>query len=158
MNNKIALLFAVALIATHAQASEEPTLTIGGAAKSMDKSVTPNGETAISIVSEGAGKLTVDGRTVHFYALCKITDRLEGKKVVDGVGDCELGSTAGGTASAHFQTSAGHGDRGHLSFSDGSKDFAAITARVPVVVTVNPGSVGKPVFLVESSTEAAVTQ
>jgi hypothetical protein len=108
------------------------------------------GKSTLSIIAEGAGKLVAQNEAIRFSILCTIVDTLMAKEVVEGVGDCELKSPEGGTLYAHFQTAPGYGDRGRVTFNDGSKNFARITGSVPVVVSVNPAKVGKMVFFVES--------
>jgi len=155
MNLKLTM--AIALLATlpPAQAAEsEITLQIGAAVKNVSEVRTAPGQSTLSIVAEGAGKISLGGETVRFHVLCTMLDTLNAKEVIAGVGDCEFKSTEGGTIYAHFQTIPGYGDRGHLTFSGGTQDFAKISGPVPIEVTVNPTRIGKMVFFVESMNQA----
>ncbi|MFL9991839.1 hypothetical protein PQR34_10705 [Paraburkholderia sediminicola] len=135
---------------THSYAASAPIgLTFGAAIKTVSKMNTAADRSRVDIVAEGAGALTAQDRTIHFYVLCSVVDTLTGTKQIDGAGDCELKSTAGGTAYLHFRSDPGYGDRGHVSVDGATGDFAGIEGSVAVDVSVNPGKVGKPVFFVE---------
>jgi len=145
--------FALCLLlcaSTHSYAASTPTgLTVGAAIKTVSKMNTAADRSRVDIVAEGAGALTAQDRTIHFYVLCSVVDTLAGTKQIDGAGDCELRSTVGGTAYLHFRSDPGYGDRGRVSVDGGTGDFAGIEGSVAVDVSVNPGKVGKPVFFVE---------
>src|SRR5689334_5865279 len=68
----------------------------------------------IRILLEGAGKLTARGKTVRFHVTCDVVDTIADKKVINGVGGCELTSLAGSRALLHFQTLPNVGDRAHV--------------------------------------------
>lgn len=125
------------------------SVTLGAAIKSSSRLNIAPDRSRVAILAEGAGAITTQGRTVHFYALCSVVDTLAGTKQVEGGGDCELKSTGGGVAYLHFQSDADHGDRGQISLDGGTGDFAGIEGKVAVEVSVNPTKVGKPVFFVE---------
>ncbi|MRV74457.1 hypothetical protein GJ700_22365 [Duganella sp. FT92W] len=150
MKNHIATIAFLSSLAQPACAQEPVRLAIGATTRHMTEIAAGPNRSRLHLVIEGAGRLTLQGATVRFHAQCAIADTVVDKKIVEGVGDCELKSTAGGAVSAHFQTIPGSGERGHLSFSGGSKDFARVDGKVAVDVTVNPARVGKPVFFVES--------
>lgn len=147
----------VALLGTlqaHAQSPADAPdygLNIGAAIKTMSTVETAPGKASLSIVAEGAGKIAAAGETLRFHGVCTIVDTLEGKQITAGSGDCEFTSLAGAKLYARFQTLPGLGDRGHLAFSGGTREFAAISGSLPVVVTVNPTLVGKPVFFLETA-------
>ncbi|MEM5386555.1 hypothetical protein VSR68_23545 [Paraburkholderia phymatum] len=81
-----------------------------------------------------------------------------GPRQIDGVGDCELKSTAGGVAYFHFQSDTEHGDRGRIFIRGGTGDFADVEGTIDVEVTVNPAKVGVPVVLVEGRKGAPATR
>lgn len=144
---------------THSYAAGDPiVLTVGAAIKTTSRMNIAADRSRVDIIAEGAGALTAQGRTVRFYALCSVVDTLTGTRQIDGAGDCELKSTAGGVAYLHFRSDAGHGDRGQVSVDGGTGDFAGIDGKVAVEVSVNPGKVGKPVFFIEGRTDPAMQQ
>ncbi|UUY08302.1 hypothetical protein LRS11_21320 [Pseudomonas sp. J452] len=137
----------------HAQGSTDVVdyvLDIGAAVKTMSALEIAPGRSSLSIVAEGAGKISTAGETVRFHAMCAIVDTQEGKKITAGSGDCELTSLGGAKLYARFQTLPGTGDRGHLTFSGGTREFATFSGSLPVQVTVNPLLVGKLVFFLET--------
>ena len=141
--------------ASHSYAASAPVaLNFGAAIKNTSRMNIAADRSRVDIVAEGAGALTAQGRTIRFYTLCSVVDTLAGTTQVDGAGDCELKSTAGGTAYLHFRSEPNHGDRGVVAINGGSGDFAGIEVKLAVEVTVNPGKVGKPVFYVETRPDA----
>lgn len=147
-----ALLF---LFASLSHASNDPIgFTLGAAIKSTSRVDIAADRSRVDLVAEGAGAITSQGRTVHFYALCSVVDTLAGSKQIDGAGDCELKSTGAGTGYLHFHGDAEHADRGTITLQGGTGDFAGIEGSVAVEVSVNPPKVGKPVFFVESHATA----
>jgi hypothetical protein len=136
---------------SQAHAADAPiSLEIGAAVKNVSEVHIATGTSTLSLVAEGAGKLMAQGDSVHFYALCTITDTLKEKKVVAGNGDCEFQTTDGGILYAHFQTIPGHGDQGQMTLKGGSQNLERFNGNVPVEVTVNPAKVGKMVFFAEN--------
>jgi hypothetical protein len=125
-------------------------LQVGAAIKSMSAVAVAPGKSSLHILVEGAGKIVAAGESVRFHALCAIVDAQEGQQITAGSGDCELTSLGGAKLYARFQTLPGVGDRGHLTFSGGTQEFAAFSGSLPVQVTVNPLLVGKPVFFLET--------
>ncbi|QKE64114.1 hypothetical protein HNE05_12405 [Aquipseudomonas campi] len=137
----------------HAQGPIEAAnydLQVGAAIKSMSAVEVAPGISSLNIIAEGAGRIAAAGAVLRFHALCAIVDTQEGKQITAGSGDCELTSLGGGKLYARFHTLPGMGDRGHLTFSGGTQEFAAVSGKLPVQVTVNPLLVGKPVFFLET--------
>jgi hypothetical protein len=150
---KSALVTILALCAGLSQAQAAETsinFELGAAVKNVSEVHIAPGKSTLNMIAEGAGKLTSQGESVRFYALCTIADTLAAKEVVAGVGDCELKTTDGGTLYANFQTVPGHGDRGQITLSGGSQNLERFNGSVPVEITVNPAKVGKMVFFVEN--------
>lgn len=137
-------------IAAQAHAASDPIrLTIGGMVKDSSRMNIAPERTRIDILVEGAGVITAQGKTVRFYALCKVVDTLAGTKQIDGAGDCELKSTAGGVAYLHYRGDAEYADRGQIAIDGGTADFSGIAGTVAVAASVSPSKVGKAVFLME---------
>lgn len=137
----------------HAQgpaAAANYDLKIGAAIKSMSSVEVASGISSLNIVAEGAGKIADAGEVVRFHVLCAIVDMQEGKKITAGSGDCEFTSLGGAKLYARFQTLPNMGDRGHLTFSGGTRELATFSGSLPVQATVNPLLVGKPVFFLET--------
>ncbi len=135
----------------HAAGANDVTgFTLGAVVKNMSRVSIGADHARVDIVAEGAGAITAQGKTVHFYAMCNVVDTLAGTKQVDGAGDCELKSTGTGVGYLHFRSDADHGDRGTVALQGGTGDFADLAGSVPVDVSVNPAKVGKPVFYVEN--------
>lgn len=148
-----ALLF---LLVSLGHAANEPIgFTLGAAIKSTSRVNIAADRSRVDLVAEGAGVITSQERTVHFYALCSVVDTLAGSKQIDGAGDCELKSTGTGMGYLHFHGAAEHADRGTITLQGGTGDFAGIEGSVAVEVSVNPPKVGKPVFFVESESAAS---
>ncbi|CAB3778378.1 hypothetical protein LMG28688_00578 [Paraburkholderia caffeinitolerans] len=156
MTKKSLALSLLLSLAVQAHAASAPIhLTLGGAIKNSSRmNITPE-RSRIDVLVEGAGVITAQGKTVRFYALCNVIDTLDGTKQVEGAGDCELKSTAGGVAYLHYRGDAEHADRGRISIESGTGDFAGISGSVAVEASVNPTKVGKPVFLMEDQRDSA---
>lgn len=136
-------------------ANDPIRFTLGAVIKNSSRLSIAADRSRVDIVVEGAGTLTAQGKTVHFYALCSVADTLAGTQQVDGSGDCELKSTGTGVGYLHFRSDADHGDRGTMTLQGGTGDFADVEGSVAVEVSVNPSKVGKPVFFVEDRSAAS---
>ena len=150
---KSALVTILALCAGLSQAQATETsinFELGAAVKNVSEVHIAPGKSTLNMIAEGAGKMTSQGESVRFYALCTIADTLAEKEVVSGAGDCEFKTTDGGTLYANFQTIPGHGDRGQITLTGGGQNLEHFNGSVPVEITVNPAKVGKMVFFVEN--------
>lgn len=152
MRNSIMLTIATLSAAMNIQADQiKPIeISVGGAIKSMSSVATAPNMTNLSIVTEGAGRIVLENKSIRFHILCNIVDTVEREQITAGIGSCELTSVAGGKSYASFQTLYGVGDKGHLTLRGGSGEFTGISVSIPIAVTVNPPSVGKPVFFLET--------
>lgn len=157
LKQSLALCLLLLAAQTHA-ASDSLHITIGGAIKNSSRMNTAPDRSRIDILVEGAGVIKASSKTVHFYALCDVVDTLAGTKQVDGSGDCELKSTAGGVAYVHYRGDAEHADRGQISIDGGTGDFTGISGSVAVEASVNPVKVGKAVFLLEDLADSGAPQ
>ncbi|MDD2058467.1 hypothetical protein N5D52_26270 [Pseudomonas sp. GD03860] len=118
----------------------------------------PDGKANVSFFAEGAGRMQVEGKTLHFSIACSGTDIYAGDKVADGMADCELKSSGAGTVYAHFQkvfdANGQWHQRGHFVFSGGTQDFATVTGAVPVYASVLKTGESGMAFFVEGGSEA----